>query len=259
MLLIEAIEVHDKLNPKLWNEDNTLKDSVLSKLNEIATEFLKFIEISLNVVDIEIVGSNASYNYSEDSDIDLHIIVNSEVNYMDPDVLRTLYNARKGSFNDNYNLTIEGIPVELYIEDVKDGNSTNGRFSIKKNEWVKFPEPITYEIPNISLELEEYMDKCEEALNSNNSDIIIDLINEIYMFRKLGLAENGEASIGNLVFKELRSMNMLQQLKDKYYELRSKDLSLEEGLSLSSSVNTTATITLDNTNTYYTNISVRGE
>ena len=229
MLLLEAIEVHDKLNSKLWNEDNTLKTEVYQKLYDISQEFIKFIEIPLNIVDIEIVGSNASYNYNETSDIDLHIIVNSEVNYVDPEILRTLYNARKGSFNDNYNLNIEGIPVELYIEDVKDGNATNGRFSLSKNEWIVFPKPITYEIPDISSTLETYIDKCDEALNANEPEFIVDLINEIYMMRKLGLAEEGEASIGNLVFKELRTMDMLKTLKDKYYELRSEDLSLKDG------------------------------
>ena len=87
-------------------------------------------------------------------------------------------------------------------------------------------------------------------MNTTDPDIIIDLINEIYMMRKLGLAEEGEASIGNLTFKELRSMNMLQLLKDKYYELRSKDLSLNENLTLTSNVKTT-TITLEDTNSYY--------
>lgn len=250
MLLLEAVEVHETLNPKLWNSDNTLKTEVYQKLYDIAQEFIKFIEIPLNIVDIEIVGSNASYNYNETSDIDLHIIVNSEVNYVEPEILRTLYNARKSSFNDNYDLTIEGIPVELYIEDVKDGNATNGRFSLSKNEWIIFPEPLTYEIPDISLELEDYIDKCEEVIRGNDPEAILNLINDIYMMRKIGLAENGEASIGNLVFKELRSMNMLQLLKDRYYELRSEDLSLNENLTLTSNVKTT-TLTLEDTNSYY--------
>ena len=224
--LQEAIEVHDTLNPLLWNEDNTLKQDVFEKLSNIAQEFLKFIEIPLNIVDIEIVGSNASYNYNEKSDIDLHIIVNSEVNYIEPTILRQLYNDRKGAFNRDYELEINGLPVELYIEDVKDGNATNGRFSILKNEWVKFPEPITYEVPNISKDLNEMLDKCFKTLQSNNAEEVRTLINDIYMMRKLGLAEDGEASIGNLVFKELRNMDIMSDLKDHYYELRSEELSL---------------------------------
>lgn len=224
--LQEAIEVHDTLNPLLWNEDNTLKQNVFEKLSNIAQEFLKFIEIPLNIVDIEIVGSNASYNYNEKSDIDLHIIVNSEVNYIEPTILRQLYNDRKGAFNRDYELEINGLPVELYIEDVKDGNATNGRFSILKNEWVKFPEPITYEVPDISKDLNEMLDKCFKTLQSSDAEEVRTLINDIYMMRKLGLAEDGEASVGNLVFKELRNMDIMSDLKDHYYELRSEELSL---------------------------------
>ena len=224
--LQEAIEVHDTLNPLLWNEDNTLKQDVFEKLSNIAQEFLKFIEIPLNIVDIEIVGSNASYNYNSQSDIDLHIIVNSEVNFIEPTILRQLYNDRKGAFNRDYELEINGLPVELYIEDVKDGNATNGRFSILKNEWVKFPEPITYEVPDISKDLNEMLDKCFKTLQSSDAEEVRTLINDIYMMRKLGLAEDGEASVGNLVFKELRNMDIMSDLKDHYYELRSEELSL---------------------------------
>lgn len=224
--LNEAIEVHDTLNPLLWNKDNTMKQDVFEKLSNIAQEFLKFIEIPLNIVDIEIVGSNASYNYNEKSDIDLHIIVNSEVNYIEPTILRQLYNDRKGAFNRDYELEINGLPVELYIEDVKDGNATNGRFSILKNEWVKFPEPITYEVPDISKDLNEILDKCFKTLQSSDAEEVRTLINDIYMMRKLGLAEDGEASVGNLVFKELRNMDIMSDLKDHYYELRSEELSL---------------------------------
>lgn len=224
--LKEALELHNELNPTLWNDDSTLKPEVSDRLKEIAQEFLDYIEIPLNVVDIEIVGSNASYNYNENSDIDLHIIVNSEVNYVDPTILQQLYNAKKSSFNDKYDLDIYGIPVELYIEDVTAGNATNGRYSLVQDDWVKYPEPIEYNIPDISDELNKYNQLVDEALASEDEERILNLINDIYMMRKLGLATEGEASIGNLVFKELRNKDALSSLKDKYYELKSKELSL---------------------------------
>lgn len=225
--LDESVEVHNELNPKLWNSDNTLKEDVCEKLNNISQEFLKYIEIPLNVIDIEIVGSNASYNYNDKSDIDLHIIVNDDVNYVEPEILRQLYNSKKNSFNDNYDLTINDIPVELYIENVTDGNATNGRFSITKNDWVLFPKPINYDIPDITNELNEHINKCNELMNSNDAQEILDFVNNIYMERKLGLASDGEASIGNLIFKELRNQDLIKQLKDRYYMLRSKELTNE--------------------------------
>lgn len=224
--LQEAVEVHNTLNPQLWDENNELKPEVYDKLLDIYDEFMRFIDIPLNVVDVEIVGSNASYNYNDDSDIDLHIIVNSEINYIDKEILRLFYNSKKGSFNDNYDITINNIPVELYIEDVKDGNATNGRFSILRNEWVVFPEPINYEIPDITDELNTWLEKATNLIASTDEQAILDFINEIYMMRKLGLAQDGEASVGNLVFKELRNMEILSDLKDRYYELKSNDLSL---------------------------------
>lgn len=224
--LNEAVEVHETLNPALWNDDNTLKPEVYDKLVEIYEEFIRFIDIPLNIVDVEVVGSNASYNYNDNSDIDLHVIVNSEVNFMDKEMLRLFYNAKKGSFNDDYDLTLNNIPVELYIEDVKDGNATNGRFSILKNEWVKFPEPITYDIPDITDTLNEYIENATNLIAGDDGQAILDFINDLYMMRKLGLADEGEASVGNLVFKELRSMNILSDLKDRYYELKSSELSL---------------------------------
>ena len=225
MLLTESIESHDTLNPKLYN-GMEMKQEVFHKLTEIYKEFLDFIDIPLNIVDVEVVGSNASYNYNENSDIDLHIIVNSEVTYVEPTILRQLYNDRKGAFNRDYDITVEGIPVELYIEDVNDGNATNGRYSLLEQRWVVEPQPIHYDIPDISQDLMSYQEKCSELLASDNAEEVRQFINDLYMLRKLGLAESGEASVGNLVFKELRSINMLQDLKDHYYELRSKDLSI---------------------------------
>ena len=105
MLLFESIEVHDTLNPKLYN-GMEMKQEVFDKLTQIYKEFLDFIDIPLNIVDVEVVGSNASYNYNENSDIDLHIIVNSEVTYVEPTILRQLYNDRKGAFNRDYDITV---------------------------------------------------------------------------------------------------------------------------------------------------------
>lgn len=53
MLLTEAIELHDKLNPELWNEDKTLKEDVYEALYNIYIEFVSNLDVSLNIVDVE--------------------------------------------------------------------------------------------------------------------------------------------------------------------------------------------------------------
>ncbi len=229
-IIKEDYEQHDTLNPKLFDlKTNKLKQDVLFKLQEIAEEFLAFIApLTLSVIDIQLVGSNVAYNYQEGkSDVDLHIIVNFDLNYIDDTILQSIYNDKKNSFNDKYDLSIEGIPVELYIEDVKAGNATNGIYSVLNNEWVKEPEKVKLEIPDYSKGLKEARRKINEVMQSDDIQLIEDTINSIYMQRKTGLAKEGEASISNLIFKELRNDGSLEGLRNKYYELKSKELSIE--------------------------------
>ena len=43
--LRESIEVHEELNPKIWdNETMTMKPDVYDKLKNIADEFLKYVK-----------------------------------------------------------------------------------------------------------------------------------------------------------------------------------------------------------------------
>ena len=231
-LFKEAYELHDTLNSKLFDlETSKLKPEVLEKLLQISEEFLKSIDpLTLSIADIRLVGSNASFNYNEQSDIDLHIIVNFDLNYIDDEILQSIYNDKKNKFNEKFDFKIYDIPVEVYIEDIKSMNATNGIYSILRNDWIRKPQPIEYELPDYSEELSWWKTEVNQVLLSGDSKLIEETINEIYMMRKDGLANEGEASIGNLVFKELRNLGLLDGLRNKYCELISNELSLKESL-----------------------------
>jgi hypothetical protein len=55
---------------------------------------------------------------------------------------------------------------------------------------------------------------------------IDDYIDKLYEMRKTSIAKDGEFGIGNLVFKELRNLGYLDNLKELRNELRSQELSL---------------------------------
>ena len=93
----EAIEKHDKLNPDLWDDNNELRPEVKAKLENIVQHFddaLKNDGVELDVIDVCIIGSNASYNYNPASDIDLHIIADTSV-YDNEDLALKAYQAYK--------------------------------------------------------------------------------------------------------------------------------------------------------------------
>lgn len=224
---------NNKLNEKLWDENQKLIPEVRDKLKEIVNEFIQYIlddEVKLNVLDVNILGSNASYNYHEGSDIDVHLVVNFE-DMGDPAKLIQAYcNQKRTSFNTRFDLTIKGIPVELYIEDVHAGTLSNGIYSLYEDKWIKKPTKINEEdIPkvNIEKELNSYKNVINEALSSNNLNYLNYVYNKLFLIRRNGLAVNGEYSKGNQLFKTFRNDGTLEKLRDAITESTNKELSLE--------------------------------
>lgn len=116
--LEEAIEKHDHLNPKLF-DNNHLRPEVREKLLQIADEFIKCIkddEVKFILKDVKLVGSNANYNYNQDSDIDLHLVAGTKSLKCPDDLYPVIYNLYKSAWNNKFTPTIHGIPVELYVE-----------------------------------------------------------------------------------------------------------------------------------------------
>lgn len=229
MLHTESIEVHDKLNPKLW-VDEQLRDEVKEKLQEIVGEFileLKENNIPIKVLDAHIVGSNASYNYTRDSDLDVHIIASFDDVTCDSYILNILYNYFKSYFNSKYDISIHGVPVELYVEDVKSNTVSNGIYSLFNNEWVKVPEPVDVPDVDISDDIEQYENMYHSAVDHSDAMEASKLIDDLYLLRRNSINTDGEYGIGNLIFKEFRNRGWLDNLKEVAAEEKSKQLSLE--------------------------------
>lgn len=223
------IEYHNTLNPLLWN-NNELKIEIRDKLIEIYQTFvnqLKENEIPIDVVDVLLLGSNASYNYTDKSDIDLHIVVDFSDLPLNDTLTQLFYNNEKSKFNDEYDISIKKLPVEVYIEDVNAGTMSNGIYSLIRNKWIKFPEYNPPKDINYDLLLDKYKNDINNVLSTNSIEAIKEMINEIKMLRKISLMNNGEYSKGNLVFKALRNDGSIDSLYDKMKELISQELSLE--------------------------------
>ena len=240
--LTEAAEKHKTLNSKLFTKDGVLKDNVRDKMLEIVDEFLADLKkqnIKVKVDDILLIGSNASYNYTKNSDIDLHILTNAKAANYDSEVATALYGAYRTIFNKNLDITIYDIPLEIFVETEDSTRVSNGIYSVKKNKWVK--KPVQEDIPDYDTKALDRLTakweiKCKDLINDikadklNDEKKVIKLLDDIYdKLRKKGVAK-GEYAIENLAFKELRNKGYLDQLKEFKNELVSKRLSLEETL-----------------------------
>ena len=225
--LIESLQLKDKLNPKLFDSDNKLKEEILDQLSLIVDKFveeLKEENIPINVIDYWLVGSNASYNYTETSDIDIHIIADVSAVSRDSGLLKIVYDYFKTSFNKKYDITVKGHEVELYIEDVNSACVTNGIYSLFDDKWIKFPEPIKVE--DIDVESSElYLQLLSQY---NNCEDPQELLDKLYLLRKTALANEGEFGLANLVFKAFRNNGYIDELKDAIVRSENNRLTLEK-------------------------------
>lgn len=228
----ESIEKHDILNPKLFGDDELLKPEVLDKINAIVDEFsdgLAQDDIELPIEEVILIGSNVSYNYSKDSDLDIHIIVNTDDLDYPADLYDKLYSAYRSLFNKKFDIEFYDIPVELYVETGELPRVSNGVYSVTDNCWIK--HPVQQDIPDIDLDkfndiFKVWEDKYIQTKAENTVEAVDKFIEDIYALRKASLTEGGEYSEGNLVFKEIRNLGYLDELKELKNTLKAKNLSL---------------------------------
>lgn len=232
--LEEDIEKHDTLNSKLFDGEE-LKPEVKETVEKIAQTFvneLKESDITFDLKDIVLLGSNVSYNYTKDSDLDIHLIADSSNLHCPEDLYPLLYSAYVSIFNKNYDITIKDIPAEIYVEMDEPHAISKGIYSLKDG-WLKKPVPA--DVPEIDMDafeklFTEWEDKyfaLLDKINEELSDEIYDFIEDIYDLRKDSVAKEGEFGLGNLVFKEFRNLGYLDNLKELRKKEKGKELSLK--------------------------------
>ena len=133
-------QTQNQLNPKLWI-DRKFNNKLRLQLLKIAQSFYKFLGIDTKVKDVTLTGSNANYNWTKHSDIDLHLIINyKDIN--DNDVLvRELMQAKKSLWNNTYPIKYKGMNIELYAQDENEPHASTGVYSLANNKWIQQPEP----------------------------------------------------------------------------------------------------------------------
>lgn len=230
MKIIEFLkfEFNDQkeLNTLLWKNSETLKPEIRLHLLKIATHFKKYVGVEFPIKDVIITGGQTNKFYTEHSDIDLHLITDFSKIDCDEEIYE-LFDTKRKLYQKEYDIQINGIPVELYIENINQP-SVGGSYSIITNKWIKHstnpPTEINQEkILKVS---EKLFNIINYALSSNDVNKLQTLKSQIWKYRKMGLAKDGEYGTGNLVFKTLRNSGILKSLLDKIKDLENKNLSI---------------------------------
>ena len=225
---IKPIEYHKELNPKIWERNHRLKNEVRSKLLQIAEDFKNYIDVPFTVVDIVITGGNANYNYTNHSDIDLHLIADFDSVDCDREAAE-LFDTKRLLYKNTYDISIYGIPVELYVENKDEPAVSGGSYSILKNEWKNTPSDVLpqydeLELQNMIAVWKKLISRAVRARDLNAARTVLMLLRK---YRKLGLkTPEAEFSIPNLVFKSLRNNQTTEKLMQLINDLHDNELSI---------------------------------
>jgi Putative amidoligase enzyme len=228
----DAVTFNDTLNPALW-ENNQLKLDVRVALLKIAKNFFEFINLpNMQLLDITISGSNASYTYTEHSDIDLHLIADLSGDCSGE--LMELYTAKKSQWNDMHNVKIKGFDVEVYVQDIENPVVSNGIYSVLDGKWHKEPVKQEADIDDMSVmaRVEFYAKEIDAEVKGTSLSNINKLTAKIKDMRKNGLSKTGEFGPENLAFKVLRANGYIDRLWTRKSELEDEQLSLTQEESL---------------------------
>ena len=228
--VMQSFNVQQRLNEKIWDDDNHLNPRVRLKLLEIADKFYKTMETNwVKPVDVIFTGSLCNYNWSKYSDVDLHVVVDFDEVDERTNFVKDYFDAKKKMWNEAHeDLKIYGFPVELYVQDENEEHTASGIYSLYKDNWIVEPSADTFSGENIDknfiankvMSCAEKIDDLEKQYNEENDSHKIEIIankvktlfDKIKGVRKESLKKEGEMSNGNIWFKSLRRLGYIEKL-----------------------------------------------
>jgi hypothetical protein len=148
----------------------------------------------------------------------------------DEDVYKELFNSKKQLYNDSLDITVRGLPVELYMQDAKEEVKSLGDYSVLNDRWIKFPKraKASLEEHSVKEKFKRLIVLSELALRSSDIDLLDNLLDIIRRYRQAGLEEGGEFSPENIAYKALRSKGIIDKLYKHRDVLHGAELSIDE-------------------------------
>ena len=234
---ISVAEFKDELNQEVWNGEK-LKPEIRYNLLKIVKKFYEFLNLEVPVKDIIFTGSLANYNWHPESDVDLHLILNTEALGLPLELVEEYLIAKKTIWNDRHDIKIKGFEVELYAKDEEAIRPYKGIYSVARDKWIQEPKEYKFEIDEEAIKekaafLMKQIEDIEKITDRDDQLELADkVMQKIKKLRKIGLGEfgAGEFSNENLAFKALRRNGYLDRLSVLKRDSYDKAMSIDEML-----------------------------
>lgn len=220
---------HADLNPTIWDGER-LRPHIREKLLEFASAWGAFAKIPGNLVqDVLLVGGSAGYNYTDKSDLDVHLLIDRNM-LGKRSIVDELLQTKKSLWGLQHHVTVAGLPVEGYAQDISEGHpKSQGVYSIKNDVWITKPEHppvVDASSPSFKAKVQKYIDQIDHLINNsadlNSFGVLKDRLKDL---RSAGLARGGEYDQNNIIFKTLRDLGTLDKMTNYVRDFQDRKLS----------------------------------
>ena len=208
----------------LWIRNEQLKPEILHAALKIANEYFEDLKLDPNVriKDITLTGSLASYNWSDMSDFDLHILIDFN-DLGDKELLKDYLSQKSRIWNITHKILFKGFEVEIYVQDTNEPHYSAGVYSLMNNRWLQRParskmnvdyQTVREKAARIMNEIDNAYDMYAEKDFLQAKESADAIMERLKRYRKAGLESGGIYSVENLVFKVLRRNDYLEKLNN---------------------------------------------
>lgn len=234
---LDSFTMKAELQPDIWDGE-VIEDDISDRLVEIVNDFMEFCGFtSKDYRDITLTGSLANYNWSQFSDVDLHIIVDLASVDENKELVQEFFNAKRSLWNRTHDIDIHGFEVEVYVQDEGEPHVSTGVYSVLNDTWITKPEPsdpkidfegVKSKASMIMDEIDRVWDLFEDKKYEESLNYIEKLKEKIKNMRKTGLEREGQYSNENLAFKILRRNGSMGELLDLRTTVYDKMMSIDK-------------------------------
>jgi len=236
--IVKSFKVQEVLNPDIWEEygeSYKMKPEIRDSLLNIVEDYLDFIDLNIDVDDVTLTGSLSNYNWSDFSDVDLHILIDTPKDKNS--LLKKYLDSKRIIWNSLRDVTVKDFDVEIYVQDTNEPHFASGVYSVMYDDWLAEPSYTEFnlepeKILKKSKSWMEKIDKIEDDAKRKEPQVVLDEIqslkDKLKKYRGTGLKDEGEYSYENLTFKFLRRNGYIGKLHDIRNKLIDKTLTVEE-------------------------------
>jgi len=232
-----AFDVQQDLQQKIWNGDDSVRPGVKAALLDIVEEFLEGLDLDLDIKDIIITGSIANYNWSDYSDIDIHILVDFKDVNENTDMVKRFFDSVRSNWNKLHNIHVKGHEVEIYVQEENEPHVSTGVYSLMNDRWLVKPQKVrpaidrytaTKKMKSLAREIDKLSSIFDGGRAEQAFEMATRLKDKIKRMRQGGLDRTGIYSPENLAFKMLRRSGDIEQLFSIYTQAYDKIYSLDQ-------------------------------